>query len=246
MAKINVVNESTSVTDDQVAVMAEAVSIQIKNHFAPAWNQMPSPVTWVKKDQVDPDAWVVTVLDNTHELGTLGYHEQEGAAPTAKVFCQPSLDYGSSVFTGDYAISSILSHECLELLTDPTTTEWNLVGVDHHGNATFVAEESVDPVESQYYEIHVDGTRVNVSNFVLPAWFDPQTDDLYTDILRTITKPLTIASGGYVITWDHQGQQATFGHRIPIWRIEHKSSVGSRSYYRMITELPHHHFRRGR
>jgi hypothetical protein len=232
MNKIQVVNQSNNVTDEQARLMAAAVNIQIEQHFAPAWNMLPTAVTCT-----DGDAWVITLRDHPDQV--LPFQKE---SPAGSVVCQPSIDNGSSVLTGEYAISALLSQECLSLICDPTKSEWVLCGVDHRGAATFVAQEPCDPVEAQYYVIEVEGTECNVSNFVKPEWFDARTKAPYTDILRTLTEPLTISSGGCVVTWGRHGQQETFGESIPQWRIQQKRTVGSRGFKRMITEYPHHHF----
>ena len=61
-------------------------------------------------------------------------------------------------------------------------------------------KEACDPVESDRYEKHVDGIDVSVSNFVLPAYFDPNAQPgARVDYLGTCPGPFQLAPGGYLL-----------------------------------------------
>lgn len=237
MTSIAVVNESTLITNEQCKVMAEACNIQFRNHLAPAWGTTPYEVAFVSNSSLTKDMYPIIIFDDPDQPDALGYHEEVNGRPDGKVFARPSMDHGSSVYTGDYSVSSILSHEVLELVIDPTTTQWSLAAVDRNNNATFVAKEICDAVESQFYTVSVRGTKVNVSNFVLPSWFDPQTKSRYTDVLKLVNKPLVLAKGGYVQLWDRNGINAVYGDQMPSWRREMKMRYGSRGLKRHLAPI---------
>ena len=90
-----------------------------------------------------------------------------------------------------------------------------------------------DPVEQVGYGIIIDGIEVSVSDFVFPAYFNPQSSlptNAPLNYLNTLTKPFTILPGGYSIqrTNGPGSETQVFGELMPIWRIEMKKSQFSR------------------
>lgn len=240
---ITVVNQSTLVSNNDAQTMTAAVAAQVSNHVNPAWSLSGITVNYASSpQQVSKDAWALALLDDPDQADALGYHEEDAGIISGKVFARPSLQNGSKAFTGPYAISTTLSHEVLEVLMDPFTTEWCLAGVDSRNNGTFVAKEVCDPVESQFYVVKVGQTSVNVSDFVIPAWFDPQTKSPYTNILKTVTKPFAMAKGGYMVLWDKKGQRQVYGESMPQWRQELKQQDDSRGYRRTLTSVSQSRF----
>ena len=61
--------------------------------------------------------------------------------------------------------------------------------------------EACDPVEDDVYDITTkSGVKVSVSNFVLPAWFDPRAPEgAKLDFMAKLTKPFTTSTGGYFV-----------------------------------------------
>jgi hypothetical protein len=235
---ITVVNQSTLVSNNDAQAMTAAVAAQVSNHFNPAWSLTGITVNFATSPlQVAKGAWQVALLDDPDQADALGYHEEDAGIVSGKVFARPSLDNGSKAFTGAYAVSTTLSHEVLEVLADPFTTAWNLAAVDRNNNGTFVATEVCDPVESQFYVVKVGQNSINVSDFVIPAWFDPQTKSSYTNVLKTVTKPFGMAKGGYMVIWDKKGQRQVYGESMPQWRQELKQQEDSRGFRRTLTSV---------
>src|SRR3954468_2213899 len=236
MPQIRVVNKSRNVSDDSVAVMTEAINLQFRHHFLSAWDSTEMEVVFDReapKRHKLSDVYTVALFDTSHQWEF--HHER----PSAAVFCQAPLDHGSDPLTGPYAVSMLLSHECLELAVDPHVSQWSITSMDQHGQSTCVAYDIANPVDNQFYEIIVDGSPVNVSNFVLPSWFD-KNSVTETDILTLLNKkPLVLTSGGYTVTWGSGGQEQTYGDDLPRWRLKQKRCRGSRGFRRMMS----HHFR---
>ena len=109
-------------------------------------------------------------FDSGHEAGADGWHTVAGhGLPYAHVFADPSIANGSDWLTGPDSISSTASHEALEMLADPAANEYS-----YYGPRLTWAREVCDAVQATSYRIVAHGMKVSVSNFVLPACFDPR------------------------------------------------------------------------
>lgn len=218
---IAVVNESTrlSPVDSQRAV--DACAKQLRYHAAPAWTKTPAAVILYPTVAAVPlGADVIAILDNADQAGALGYHDETPDGRSyGRVFVSDSERAG-------VAVSSVLSHEVLELFVDPTCCGW-----EWDGSSALYAREVGDPVEADSYLVTArDGAKVSVSNFVFPAWFDPQTSThTRLDQLRRLTLPFTITRGGYVIQMYAGKVTSHFGEAVPEWKRESKAHPASRT-----------------
>jgi hypothetical protein len=91
-----------------------------------------------------------------------------------------------------------LSHELLEMLADPWIN-WCAQGSD----GRIYALEVCDAVETDRLGYRID--EVLVSDFITPSWFEPTRADR-VDFKRRISKPLQLASGGYISVLDEGGR----------------------------------------
>jgi hypothetical protein len=186
---ICVTNESSVLTDAEVQLAMPALQYQANYHFRPFWDAG-CKFLWVPKgDAVPAGAWQLLILDDSDQAGALGYHDVNAAGcPILKIFAKTDKDAGLS-----WTITT--SHELLEALADPdivrgmqvTDTEW-------------YALEVGDPVEADElgYAVRLaNGERVMVSDFVLPAWFNPGATAIKYDYMRHCNKPLEVLAGGY-------------------------------------------------
>ena len=158
---IAILNQSTLVADADVATMTEAIANQVRLDAAPIWDRAPAAVVFYTDPATVPAtahgiAIVDTIQDQPH--GVLGFHtEDQGGQQWGVVAAKPELDNGGQVITGDWSVSSTLSHEVLEMLVDPNCNLW---ANDDKGSAYSV--EVCDPVEAPTYTVN----GVSVSNFV--------------------------------------------------------------------------------
>jgi hypothetical protein len=122
----------------------------------------------------------------------LGYHtEDQGGKLRGIVAAQPELSNGGKVSAGDWSVSSVLFHKVLEMSIDPNCNLWS-----NDGRGAIHTFEVWDPVEAPTYAVN----GISVSNFVTPAWFDPQAGSAATfDKLGLLTAPFGILKGGYVV-----------------------------------------------
>ena len=224
---IAILNASTLVSNDQAQAMAEAVNEQANGDFALEWQRKPVSVTFCADPSAVPSgADVITLVDTAEDVpaGVLGYHTEDDKGQWGIVAAKPELDAGKQVLTGDWAVSSVLSHEVLELLGDPSCSFWGAAG------SAMYCLEVCDPVEAPTYEVN----GVSVSNFVLPAWFDPHAPEgSRYDQLGLLQAPFSILSGGYVIYVQAGKEQQRFGAAFPEWRRETKKAATSRTRRRI-------------
>lgn len=198
---IQLIHRSDRVSTDTLTAAAEAVTIQAREHLAPAWDVGEGLVIeLVGKDQrASPKAWWMVVLDTPDVADALGYHDatSEGL-PLGKVFAQPTLDAGQE-------ISGVISHEVLEALVDPLVNEWA-----YDDTGAFYALESSDAVQGQDYTIN----GVLVSNFVLPSFFHKADRTPPYDHLGKVARPFQTTRGGYQIRYTRsRGMHQVYGTR---------------------------------
>ena len=226
---IAILNQSNgAVADADVATMEAAITRQIQA-VASAWNREAATVTFYSDAGAVPagayGVAIVPTIDG-QPAGVVGYHAENWGLVAA----QPILA-NAQTLTGDWSVSSTLSHEVLEMFIDPACNLWAV-----NGQGPAYSLEVCDPVEAPTYTDPVSGA--SVSNFVFPSWFDPQGTAPF-DKLRQVTAPFTIAAGGYAnyvrggqftnaaggyANYVHGGQmQQQFGTTYPGWRKAMKS-----------------------
>jgi len=141
------------------------------------------------------------------------------------VAAKPELDSGAKPTSGDWSVSSVLSHEVLEMYIDPNCNLWS-----NDGKGSAYSFEVCDPVEAPTYDIN----GVSVSNFVTPSWFDPlAAPHAQFDKLGHLTKPFSILKGGYVVYESAGQEKQKFGDEFPAWRREMKSGPLARTRRRV-------------
>ena len=232
---IAVLNQSTKVSDSQAAQMTQAIATQVRLDAAPIWDRTPAaviyygtfpPNTKTMPSTVPTEAHGITIVDDIKDqpAGVLGFHtEDQGGKLWGTVAASPSLDNGAQALTGDWSVSSVLSHEVLEMYVDPNCNLW---ASDSHGKT--YSFEVCDPVEAPTYTVN----GVSVSNFVTPAWFDPlaaANGKTQFDKCNKLTAPFTLLKGGYLVYASEGKEHQTNGDEMPEWRLKSKQSWFSRT-----------------
>ena len=136
------------------------------------------------------DEWQLGLFESPDVADALGYHDQtRDGLPLMKVF--PFLDESDGV-----PWSTTASHELTETLVDP----W-LRRCAQGPDGKIWAVEVADAVERDQYLI--DG--VAMSNFVLPAYFEPPPSGAGPfDFMHLVKAPLEIRPGGYGQQWSER------------------------------------------
>jgi hypothetical protein len=213
---IAVLNQSKRFSDDNARAAVGAVAHQLRYDVEPAWQRRAASVIFYPAGAtIPPGAERIVFFDTPDQAGVLGWHsEGPDGLPYGRVFVSPVLDNGGSALIGRLTVASVLSHEVLELFCDPSCCLEANTGRHRY------AVEVCDPVENDSYPVSYGGVGVGVSNFVLPAWFDPQTPHgSRVDHLGNLKAPFTMDAGGYMIIDD----KPVFGEHYPEWRKATKS-----------------------
>jgi hypothetical protein len=193
--KIAVINESTEVSDAQVAPVVGALQKQVSRDFAPPWG-VDADLRFVPKgQQPNPGEWWLVILNDADQAGALGYHDvTSDGLPLGKVFARTTrLDGGHWTVT--------TSHELLEMLGDPEINLTVFVQNKSHPTGRLYAYEVCDACEDDSFGYEIDG--VLVSDFVYPAWFESfRKKGTQFDFGKHITHPLQLIKGGYIGIFD--------------------------------------------
>lgn len=228
--EVVVVNQSTVVQDALLEPIIFALQTQVDRDFAPAYG-ISARLSFVADAKTLPDdKWWLAVLDDSDQANALGYHDLTSAGlPLGKVFAKSDLAFGD-------AVSVTMSHELLEMLADPFI---NLcIIADDEG---IYAYEVGDPVENDALGYLIDNVRV--SDFVLPAYFEPasgttrvRTD--FVDALRGARAP-ALTSEGYISRYNPTNAQWTqiFGEGVTRKRRSLERAhmpLGSRRWRRSV------------
>ena len=189
---IAITNVSTCLSDGQVEAVIPALQRQVSLDFKAYW-EVDCELTFLPREEPLTEGWwQISVTDNPDQAGALGYHELSSrGTPLGKVFAALDLQSG-----GSWTVT--LSHELLEMLADPWIN-WCAQGSD----GKIYALEVCDAVEADKLGYKID--EVLVSDFITPSWFEPTRADR-VDFKRRISRPLQLASGGYISVLDEGGR----------------------------------------
>jgi hypothetical protein len=184
-----IVNHASVITDAELEPVAAACQRQAREDFAPAWHGLGAGTTvavWGKTDTPVPaDTVTIAVVDSGKEQGALGFHtETTGDAPLIVIYAKVAKDAGMPV-------SGVVAHEVLEELADEACSYW---AYDNQG--TMWALEVADPCQAPADGYDING--IPVSDWVTPAWFDPDSPGPY-DHTGKIAHPFEVRPGGYAV-----------------------------------------------
>ncbi len=226
---IAILNQSTLISNADAAAMTEAIASQVRLDAAPLWDRAPAAVIFYTDPRAVPAAaHGIAIVDTIHDQpqGVLGFHtEDQGGKLWGVVAAKPELDNGAKPTSGDWSVSSVLSHEVLEMYIDPNCNLWA-----NDGQGSAYSFEVCDPVEAPTYDI----SGISVSNFVTPSWFDPlAASSAQFDKLGHLTKAFSILKGGYVVYESAGKEHQKSGAEFPAWRQEMKSGPLARTRRRI-------------
>jgi hypothetical protein len=207
---VALVNESTVVTDAQAKRIAATLRKQAVD-IAAAWDRkVPTVRYYASANTVPASSCPLIIFDSPDSPGALGYHDvTDKGQPYGKVF---ATYQGKPwpVLNGVTSVAAICSHEFAEMVGDPAAGWWSI----YNAAGDLVALELSDPVQDCNYDI--DG--VSVSNFVLPAYFNPwDTTGPFDHLGALHAHAPALANGGYVIVEKSSGERQVYGD-VPAWK----------------------------
>lgn len=246
---IAVQNLSTLISSRDSYDMALLVNRQLRDHVAPAYGLLPPRVEFLP---VSPGSLalpagsatprfdaIIGILDDADQAGDLGWHtEGPDADVYGRVFARPVLDNGGNAMSAPLSVCSVLSHEAIEVLGDAACDLWA-----QRADGLLIARELCDPVEGDSYLMTITaggGEQVTgtVSDFVLPAWFDPSAAPGPTDHMGLVSTPFQVRPTGYTIQMSAGTVNAVWGQEYPEWRKETKQTQLARSARRVLLPVP--------
>ena len=180
-----------------LARIAEAVTSQVNQEFAAEWGAQTAIRVAANKTDIQPGEWAYGFLPSLPDAPTASaYHDINGkGVPFALCALQTCQD-----LYGPDGVSVDASHEILETAGDQGA---NLFANDNKG--LLHALEMCDAVEVQTYgKTCKDGTVVQVSNWLLRAWFLPGAVGPY-DYMSSAKLPGAVAPAGPLQTSAGQG-----------------------------------------
>ena len=217
---IAIINSSTALSDSDGILITKGLNM-ILPQFCKDWNLPTYVATYFPKGKSSIIPFKVFVLDNADVQGALGYHDLSGNVPYAKCFIKTLLNAGGvTLYSTNSKVPTFaqtISHEIFELLVDPNANSWWDIG----DGSTLYASEVCDPVESnivvanvivspgvstynnalkKYINTPAITQNIGLSDWILPAWSNPQNTRGPFNHLNTLKKPFTLDKGGYGIT----------------------------------------------
>src|SRR5207245_11068819 len=111
--KIQIVNESTVLSDAQVRAAVPAFQTQVRRDFAAAFG-IDADLSFVPQGtNPDPSSWMLVILDNSDQANALGYHD---LSPSGMRL--PRASAGEEIRNGlQWPVT--VTHEMLEMLAAP-------------------------------------------------------------------------------------------------------------------------------
>lgn len=208
--KIAVLNQSSVVTNHDAQRITTALRYQM-SALSAAWERHAAFIAYYTDLAAVPtDRCLIAILDDADIANALGYHDvTPDGRPYSKVFAKTVLKYGGTIVEGADSVSACASHEMCEMFVDPGAQLW--ATYDAHGAQ--IALEACDPCQNAAY---TSPNGVSLSDYVLPAYFNPFDLKGPYDHLGVLTKPApALAKGGYAIVENSNGIRQIFGDLGP-------------------------------
>jgi hypothetical protein len=203
--QIALVSETPRVKVRDLMRVAAALQKQASRDLFPMWQISATVDAFASLDDVPLGYWPVVMVDDVPDAA--GIHLDDNGQPYALAEAGPGW-------------SLTASHECLEMLVDPSgnRTVAGLSPKKGQGRVEFLVE-ICDPSEAKEFAYTVNG--VVVSDFYSPSYFDPVASAAVRySFTQAIKKPRDVLRGGY-LSWhdpvtNHWYQQTWFGVKATI------------------------------
>lgn len=182
---VRLLNQSSIVSDAQIAAAAVDLQTQVSHDFAPAWL---IDAAIVAGGALQAGEWPLLIEDDAPRAGMLGFHEELNGLPTGHVYARTCRSFSVNW-------TSTASHELLEMLGDPRTV---LAGIDDPSgtgkSGRILIAEACDAVEQSVYTVG----STEVSDFVTAAWWDASSSGPF-DHLGLVHAAFELEPGGSYI-----------------------------------------------
>lgn len=205
---VALISKTGAVPAADVAFMAAALAVQLRDHVCPAWG-LPAIELAAYQDgaPLPPSlAAVLYLVDNDGNPASLGYHAS--LAGLVYGFVDVRQTRG-----GHGSVSAVASHEAIELVLNKNLDRWIWIP----SRRLFFWREACDPVQELTYQIEVElaGVKrsITVSDFILPEFFDADHDGPGDHV--GLIRPLAISPDGYQVAKTDDGRIVTLPEDSP-------------------------------
>jgi hypothetical protein len=209
---VALVHSAGTLPSEELESVAEAMTLQAHQDFAPVWN-VKAPT--VKYQPAAPDAgWYIELIPHLQKTNAGGFHKTEVALEDGIPALVPyaTIDLGLVTANGGHW-SVAASHELLEMLADPVGDRYSDAAAAPGGFAD--AErvpyliEVCDPCAPFSYQ----SGGAWVSDFVTPAYYSsPGEAPAPYSFKENINEPLQVLKGGYVTFRDPKTKKLWWKH----------------------------------
>jgi hypothetical protein len=202
---VAVLNRTTAVPEDEIRRCVAALQTQVHCDLAPAWGVDAELKYCGPQDTPPPGWWWLELTDEPGAPEAPGYLAWRTASPTglpvSRVFMKLVQSAGVQ-----WTISA--SHALVEMLVNPRRNLAVLTEVE--GKLRICTHDIADPCSAEEDGYPIGGVRV--SDFVFPAWFDPEgKKGPPYDRAQRLTHPLEVGCGARVTVYE--------GGRGGRWRV---------------------------
>jgi hypothetical protein len=185
LINVALVVETRRIPREEIKEVAAAVQRQISRDFAPLWSVDATVDPFITLADVPPGYWPIIVRDDFPGMSIIGIHLDRKGQPFVLVRNNPTW-------------SLIVSHEALEMISDPWGNRLTPGGSPRPGQGLVeLLVEVCDPPGGVAHAYTVNGYLV--SDFVTPSYYEPVAvaSGRYS-FTGAITRPRDIVGGGYL------------------------------------------------
>ena len=234
--QVAIINKSTVVSDTDGTIITSALNL-LTPQFCSDWGLALTKCVYVAKGRTTTIPLKIFLMDTSDEQNALAYHDQINDIPYGRAFAKTVLSYGGVMLYDANPIvptfAQAVCHELFEMLIDPYCNMWAMLA-----NGSQYAYEVCDPVESNAVTVQVQTgttttkvfavkkitpvyTKVGLSDWVLPKWFDTQAVKGPFNHNNTLKAPFTLDKNGYVISLSGGTYKNIFGESVSAQKQEH-------------------------
>jgi hypothetical protein len=220
---IHCFNSSTVLKNSDMFLMINAINTQLPA-FCSHWGAGKQYVCQASPVPTGPKRSMYCVfLDESDSAGALAYHTEVGNVPLSKVFVKTVLKYKGAILMGASAnvptVAQAFAHEIYEMIANFNVNVWWQLS-----NGVLVPGEVCDAVEGNIVPINFGTSTVALSDYILPAWSDPQATVGPYNYLNTLTKPFQIAKRGYSIVMKNNATSQIMGASVTPY-VQYKADI---------------------
>lgn len=215
--KFQVLNGIDPKNDRESALITDALG-KYASLVAEAWDRSPVPVVF-KPGASKPDAGFIPLylLDKPTISGAEGFHDIKAGVPYADVFLAtvPGGQWLHDPSGTGQSLAAVAAHELAEAMLDSMANLWaSMTVTDPQSGCAYnqIAYELADPCQNYAFTVTAaDGTVVDVSDFVLPSFFDPEAaKGSKFSQMGVPTEPGQVCAGGYAIVQNTNSEGQIF------------------------------------